>query len=197
MVAAAAALTLLVTLSNADNVPSTHLSNNFEAPPPPPTDVYNVLMIAIDDMRPEMEPYGDTHMHTPNLQRLANRSVVFERAYVQVALCMPSRTALLTSRRPDTTMNWLIQPDQWFRDCGGPACSPGDCGKTCGMKNGVTLPQHFKNEGFFTVGMGKIFHEGAATRGQDMNVCMTGPVYLSILRMRRSAMVYLHCSREH
>ena len=67
-------------------------------------------MIAIDDMRPELSIYGYDHMHTPNMERLANRSIVFERAYVQVALCMPSRTALLTSRRPDTTKDWTISP---------------------------------------------------------------------------------------
>ena len=48
-------------------------------------------------------------MHTPNLERLANRTMVFERAYVQVSLCMPSRTSLLTSRRPDTSRSWYIQ----------------------------------------------------------------------------------------
>ena len=46
----------------------------------------NVLMIAIDDMRPELEPYGQAHMHTPNMQKLAERSTLFSRAYVQVAV---------------------------------------------------------------------------------------------------------------
>ena len=46
----------------------------------------NVLLIAVDDLRTEISPYPEgAHMHTPNLERLANRSVVFERAYVQVA----------------------------------------------------------------------------------------------------------------
>eukprot|EP00041_Stephanoeca_diplocostata_P025773 m.682614 g.682614 ORF g.682614 m.682614 type:complete len:244 (+) comp22821_c0_seq7:312-1043(+) len=69
------------------------------APPPPsplppaPKQAMNVLMIAVDDLRPEMTPYGHTHMHTPNLERLANRSMLFERAYVSVALCMPRYSA--------------------------------------------------------------------------------------------------------
>jgi hypothetical protein len=52
------------------------------------------------------------HVITPNIAKLAKTSVVFERAYVSVALCMPSRTALLTSRRPDTSRSWTIEPDQ-------------------------------------------------------------------------------------
>eukprot|EP00937_MAST-01D_sp_MAST-1D-sp2_P005943 g5943.t1 len=107
----------------------------------------NVLLIAVDDLRTEMTPYPEgAHMHTPNLQRLANRSVVFERAYVQVAVCMPSRTALLTSRRPDTSRSWTIEPDQYWRKSGG---------------NFSTLPQTFKERGYWTCGMGKIFHESA------------------------------------
>ena len=68
----------------------------------------DVLMIAIDDMRPEISPYGFEHMETPNFQRIADRGTVFQRAYVSVAVCMPSRTAILTSRRPDTTMDWAV-----------------------------------------------------------------------------------------
>jgi arylsulfatase A-like enzyme len=120
----------------------------------------NVLMIAIDDMRPELEPYGATHMHTPNMARLAARSVVFSRAYVQVALCMPSRNALLFSRRPDTAKAWDISPTQWPRTCGGPNCAGNECGPQCGIKDAsgklaVTLPGWFLQNGFFTTGAGK------------------------------------------
>lgn len=106
----------------------------------------SVLMIAVDDLRPQLSiyPEGGEVMHTPNFERLANRTVVFERAYVQVALCMPSRTSLLTSRRPDTSRSWTIEADQWFRLSGG---------------NFTTLPQRFRQEGYLTLGMGKIFHE--------------------------------------
>lgn len=106
----------------------------------------NVLMIAIDDLRTEISAYPEgAHVHTPNIAKLAERSVVFERAYVSVALCMPSRTALLTSRRPDVSRCWTIEADQYFRRSGG---------------NFTTLPQIFKNNGFRAIGMGKIFHEG-------------------------------------
>eukprot|EP00937_MAST-01D_sp_MAST-1D-sp2_P006843 g6843.t1 len=80
------------------------------------------------------------------MERIANRTVVFERAYVSVALCMPSRTALLTSRRPDTSRCWSIEPDQWFRR--------NDTGQ-----HWVTLPGAFKAQNYLTIGMGKIFHE--------------------------------------
>jgi iduronate 2-sulfatase len=108
----------------------------------------NVLMFAVDDLRSQLSiyPEGGAYMHTPNMERLAQRSVVFERAYVAVALCMPSRTALLTSRRPDTSRSWTIEADQWFRQ--------NDTGA-----GWTTLPQAFKESGYLTLGMGKIFHE--------------------------------------
>jgi iduronate 2-sulfatase len=131
----------------------------------------NVLMIAIDDMRPENTAYGAAHMHTPNIERLANRSMLFSRAYVQVAVCMPSRNALLFSRRPDTAKAWDISPTQFPRDCGGAACDGNVCGPTCGIREAkgklaVTLPGWFYQQGFFTIGAGKIFHEGPNTQEQ-------------------------------
>ena len=117
-------------------------------PPPPPAPApkgaKNVLFLVSDDMRPELGTYGSTHIHSPNLDALAeDGGMVFERAYVMISLCMPSRTAFLTSRRPDTTKNWVIGKEYW-RATGGP--------------NATTLPQHFKQSGFRTVGMGKVFH---------------------------------------
>ena len=125
--------------------------------PPAPPNAFNVLMIAIDDMRPELEPYGAEHMHTPNIQKLADRSMLFSRAYVQIAVCMPSRNALLFGRRPDTAKAWSIAGSQFPRICGGPQCSGNECGKTCGIRepNGrlaVTLPGWFYQHGYYTVG---------------------------------------------
>src|SRR5690242_11316991 len=62
----------------------------------------NVLFIAVDDLRPELGCYGG-HAITPNLDALAKRAVLFDRAYCQQAVCSPSRTSMLTGRRPDTT----------------------------------------------------------------------------------------------
>ena len=127
------------------------------APSPAPPNALNVLMIAIDDMRPELEPYGAKHMHTPNIQKLADRSMLFSRAYVQVAVCMPSRNALLFGRRPDTAKAWSIDGSQFPRDCGGPQCSGNECGEGCGIREStgkiaVTLPGWFYQHGYHTVG---------------------------------------------
>ena len=125
--------------------------------PPAPPNALNVLMIAIDDMRPELEPYGADHMHTPNIQKLADRSMLFSRAYVQVAVCMPSRNALLFGRRPDTAKAWSIAASQFPRICGGSQCSGNECGNTCGIREAsgrlaVTLPGWFYQHGYYTVG---------------------------------------------
>ena len=61
----------------------------------------NLLMIMFDDLRPELSIYGRDYMITPNFERLANRSIIFDNAFCQVAVCNPSRDSLLTGLRPD------------------------------------------------------------------------------------------------
>ena len=102
---------------------------------------YNVLFIAADDLRCDLSSYGHRSVKTPNLDRLAERSVQFNRAYCQQALCNPSRSSLLTGLRPDTLQQWNLS--KHFRDQ---------------IPDVVTLPQHFKRNGYFTQGVGKIFH---------------------------------------
>ena len=68
----------------------------------------NVLFFAVDDLRPELGAYGSSIVKSPNLDALASKSMVFERAYCQIAVCSPSRTSLLTGRRPDTNHVWEI-----------------------------------------------------------------------------------------
>lgn len=101
----------------------------------------NVLFIAADDLRNDLGCYGDKLVKTPNLDRLARRGLVFNRAYCQQAVCNPSRASLLTGRRLDTLRIWDLPTH--FRST---------------MPEVVTLPQHFKQHGYFTQNIGKIFH---------------------------------------
>ncbi|MGQ9505908.1 MAG: sulfatase [Thermogutta sp.] len=104
---------------------------------------FNVLMIAVDDLRPEAGCYGVPVIKTPNIDALAAEGLLFTRAYCQQAVCSPSRTSLLLGRRPDTTQVYDLQTH--FR-------------KT--LPNVVTLPQYFKNHGYHTQGLSKIYHGG-------------------------------------
>jgi arylsulfatase A-like enzyme len=114
------------------------LARSLAAPTKP-----NVLFFAIDDLRPELGCYGHKTIKSPNIDRLAARGMTFERAYCQQAVCSPSRSSLLTGARPDTTKVWDLVTH--FRDA---------------LPNIPTLPEHFKNNGYFVQGMGKIYHGG-------------------------------------
>jgi iduronate 2-sulfatase len=103
----------------------------------------NVLFIASDDMRPQLGCYGDTFVKSPNLDALAKRGMVFNRSYVQQALCSPSRISMLTGRYPATT--GIFEIGRTLRET---------------MPNVVTMPQHFKNHGYHTRSLGKIYHVG-------------------------------------
>lgn len=103
----------------------------------------NVLFIVVDDLRPELGCYGHPMVKSPNIDALARNGVVFERAYCQQAVCGPTRASLLTGCRPDTTKVYDLSTH--IRTT---------------MPDVVTLPQHFKNNGYVSVGMGKLFHNG-------------------------------------
>ncbi len=62
---------------------------------------YNVLFIAVDDMRTELNCYGSEHIHSPNIDRLASSGVRFNSAFVQQSICMASRASLMTGYRPE------------------------------------------------------------------------------------------------
>ena len=100
----------------------------------------NVLFIMADDFRPELSGSGSS-ARTPNLDRLARRAVQFDRAYCQQAVCNPSRSSMLTGLRPDTLQVW--NNSTHFREK---------------RPDVTTLPLHFKEHGYVTRCVGKIFH---------------------------------------
>ncbi|MCY7350411.1 MAG: sulfatase [Cytophagaceae bacterium] len=119
-------------------------SNDTELPlPVRARQPYNVLFIAVDDLRPELGCYGSRHIFSPNIDGLAKQSLLFNRAYCQQAVCSPSRTSLLTGLRPDATRVYDLQTH--FRNT---------------IPGVVTLPQYFKQAGYHTASIGKIYHGG-------------------------------------
>lgn len=100
----------------------------------------NVLFIAVDDLKPLLGCYGDTNIKTPQIDRLASQGTTFLNAYCQQAVCGPTRASLLTGLRPDTTKIYDLKTR--IRSI---------------LPDVVTLPQHFKQNGYEAVGMGKIF----------------------------------------
>jgi arylsulfatase A-like enzyme len=104
---------------------------------------YNVLFLISDDLRPTLGSYGDKIVKTPNLDKLAAQGVRFDRAYAQYPLCNPSRSSLLTGKYPTQTS--ILDNEYYFR-----ALHP----------ELVSLPQHFKANGYVTLRSGKIFHGG-------------------------------------
>jgi len=101
----------------------------------------NVLFIIVEDLKNVMGCYGNPLVHTPNLDRLARKGTIFDRTYCQYPVCNPSRTSFLTGLRPDTT-RILDNRVPWNTH----------------IKDQITLPRLFKNNGYTTIGMGKIFH---------------------------------------
>ena len=101
----------------------------------------NVLFVAIDDLTCAVGCYGHPEVFTPNLDQFARDSIRFERAYCQFPLCNPSRSSLLSGMRPDKTKIFGngVRIRERFPDI-------------------VTLPQLFKNHGYFSGRIGKIFH---------------------------------------
>jgi arylsulfatase A-like enzyme len=108
----------------------------------------NVLFIAIDDLNDWVGSLGGhPDVKTPNIDRLAARGVSFTNAHCQAPICMPSRTSLLTGTNPHRNGVYMIE--QSFEDA--PM-----------LTDVVTLPRYFRDNGYRTVGCGKIYHRSSA-----------------------------------
>jgi iduronate 2-sulfatase len=103
----------------------------------------NVLLICIDDLKPRLGCYGDSIAKTPSMDRFAQTAVRFENAYCNQAVCSPSRNALLVGLRPESLGVYDLATN--FRK---------------GAPDAITMPEHFKSNGYFTQSIGKIFHIG-------------------------------------
>jgi len=101
----------------------------------------NVLFLSIDDLRPELGCYGVERAHSPAIDTLAKRGLVFDRAYCQIAQCNQTRASMLTGMRPDTIGVHDLRTH--FRDKAPDA---------------VTMPQWFRKHGYHAQSFGKIFH---------------------------------------
>ena len=110
----------------------------------------NVLFIAVDDLRTELGCYGNSEVKTPNIDRLAASSVVFEKAYCNIPVCGASRASLMTSIYP-TSGRYTSYLSKVSVD------TPG----------AVTLPQVLKENGYTTLSRGKIFHSKNDTASQS------------------------------
>jgi arylsulfatase A-like enzyme len=113
---------------------------------------YNVLFIAVDDLNDWVGCLGgNAQAITPNLDRFAKQqAMVMNKAYCPSTVCCPSRSSILTGKRPSTT---------------------GIYGNTQDLKNApkakdvVTLPEYFGKNGYHTLSTGKIFHKHPTASG--------------------------------
>ena len=101
----------------------------------------NILFVSIDDLRPTLGAYGDPVAITPHIDQLASEGMTFRQTFTQSAVCAPSRASLMTGLRPDSTRVWHL--GNKFREINPQT---------------VTMPQYFSNHGYYTVNLGKIFH---------------------------------------
>lgn len=108
----------------------------------------NVLFIAVDDLRPELGCYGQSQIVSPNIDKLAESGLMFNRSYCNIPVCGASRASILSGIRPNR--HRFVNYDCW-QDKDVPGV--------------VSLPMHFKNNGYTTISLGKVYHHGKDGQG--------------------------------
>ncbi len=108
----------------------------------------NVLFIAVDDLRPELGCYGEPQIKSPNIDKLAESGLTFNRAYCNIPVCGASRASIMSGLRPNSHR---------FLDY--------SCWQDKDVPGVVSLPMHFKNNGYTTVSLGKIYHHATDGKG--------------------------------
>ncbi|WP_211324119.1 sulfatase [Echinicola strongylocentroti] len=103
----------------------------------------NILLILVDDLKPNLGVYGDEHAISPNIDGLANSGMRFDQAYCNQAVCVSSRYNLILGAR--STSTGLYDFGKEFRDV---------------IPDAVTMPQYFRSAGYHAESMGKVFHIG-------------------------------------
>ena len=101
----------------------------------------NILFLCIDDLKPELGCYGDKNIKSPNIDRLSEQGVQFNRHYVQQAVCACSRTSMFSGLRPDMTRIWDLSHNARTEN---PSI--------------FTMQEYFKKQGYTTIGAGKVLH---------------------------------------
>lgn len=107
---------------------------------------FNVLFIAVDDLRPDLGAYGHPVVKSPNIDRLAASAVLFQNHYVQVPTCGASRASMLTGLLPSTRAHLQNSAIEQFL-AGEPEKEVPE-----------SFAHHFRRNGYYTVGIGKISH---------------------------------------
>ncbi len=101
----------------------------------------NILMIIVDDLRPQLGCYGASETLSPNIDRIASEGTLFETAYVQVPVCGASRASLMTVLYPTSTrfVTYYSSADK----------------DAVGIPD---IPKQLKSAGYTTISNGKIYH---------------------------------------
>jgi len=111
----------------------------------------NVLFIPVDDLRTQLGCFGHSKMISPNIDRLAGRGVIFDRAYCQQPICMATRASLLSGYRPDHANIYSCKSVKEL------------------IPDALTINKHFESNGYQLWATGKVYHYPSDHKAQFGN----------------------------